>query len=276
MKKNKIMVAIIIILILIVVLALAMLLFLKKNDDSDENLTNTNSNANTNTEEINNNVPNSNGISIVNNESEFTSDLDKKNNNSEKEYIELTEENYNKYDANTADQMFIIQDAIKNGNGTTTIKGRVYKFIEIPNTITQEQYQTLLNGGTLNILGEKVVKNSNDEEAKEAGYDIELTIESKKYDIPMIYYVKRNDDGSGALYEGSEAKLAEGTDIYMQITLSDDTYCLYHDKDMTLGDRYKENYHIDDVDKTRLTLEKDEFMFDAGECSAILYANDEL
>lgn len=289
MKKNKIVIAMIVTIVVIIVIVFAMILVLRNNEDTDENVANTDisstsnitnnitddNNANLNTsidiDEDDNYIPNSNGISIINNENEFISDLDKPTNNTEKNYIELTEENYNKYVLDTADQTFIIQDAINNGNGSFTIRGRVYKYIEIPNTITQDQYQALLNGKALNILGERVVKSSNDAEAHEAGYDMELVIQSQKYNLPMVYYVKRNDDGSGRLYKGSEAELAEGTDIYMQITLSANLPCIYNDDKMTLMDRYTENYHIEDVDKTRLILDNDKFVFENGQCVEIEY-----
>lgn len=290
MKKNKLLIAMIVTIVVIIVIVFAMILVLRNNEDTDENVANTDisstsnitnnitddNNANLNTsidiDEDDNYIPNSNGISIINNENEFISDLDKPTNNTEKNYIELTEENYNKYVLDTADQTFIIQDAINNGNGSFTIRGRVYKYIEIPNTITQDQYQALLNGKALNILGERVVKSSNDAEAHEAGYDMELVIQSQKYNLPMVYYVKRNDDGSGRLYKGSEAELAEGTDIYMQITLSANLPCIYNDDKMTLMDRYTENYHIEDVDKTRLILDNDRFVFENGQCVEIEYA----
>lgn len=290
MKKNKILIAMIVTIVVIIVIVFAMILVLRNNEDTDENIANTNisstsnitnnitddNNTNpdtsTNIDEDDNYIPNSNGISIINNENEFISDLDKPTNNTEKNYIELTEENYNKYVLDTADQTFIIQDAINNGNGSFTIRGRVYKYIEIPNTITQDQYQALLNGKALNILGERVVKSSNDAEAHEAGYDMELVIQSQKYNLPMVYYVKRNDDGSGRIYKGSEAELAEGTDIYMQITLSANLPCIYNDDKMTLMDRYTENYHIKDVDKTRLILDNDKFVFKNGQCVEIEYA----
>ncbi len=289
MKKNKIVIAMIVTIVVIIVIVFAMILVLRDNEDTDENVANTDisstsnitnnitddNNTNLNTsidiDEDDNYIPNSNGISIINNENEFISDLDKPTNNTEKNYIELTEENYNKYVLDTADQTFIIQDAINNGNGSFTIRGRVYKYIEIPNTITQDQYQALLNGKALNILGERVVKSSNDAEAHEAGYDMELVIQSQKYNLPMVYYVKRNDDGSGRLYKGSEAELAEGTDIYMQITLSANLPCIYNDDKMTLMDRYTENYHIEDVDKTRLILDNDKFVFENGQCVEIEY-----
>lgn len=290
MKKNKIVIAMIVTIVVIIVIVFAMILVLRDNEDTDENVANTDisstsnitnnitddNNANLNTsidiDEDDNYIPNSNGISIINNENEFISDLDKPTNNTEKNYIELTEENYNKYVLDTADQTFIIQDAINNGNGSFTIRGRVYKYIEIPNTITQDQYQALLNGKALNILGERVVKSSNDAEAHEAGYDMELVIQSQKYNLPMVYYVKRNDDGSGRLNKGSEAELAEGTDIYMQITLSVNLPCIYNGDKMTLMDRYTENYHIEDVDKTRLILDNDRFVFENGQCVEIEYA----
>lgn len=290
MKKNKIVIAMIVTIVVIIVIVFAMILVLRDNEDTDENVANTDisstsnitnnitddNNANLNTsidiDEDDNYIPNSNGISIINNENEFISDLDKPTNNTEKNYIELTEENYNKYVLDTADQTFIIQDAINNGNGSFTIRGRVYKYIEIPNTITQDQYQALLNGKALNILGERVVKSSNDAEAHEAGYDMELVIQSQKYNLPMVYYVKRNGDGSGRLYKGSEAELAEGTDIYMQITLSANLPCIYNDDKMTLMDRYTGNYHIEDVDKTRLILDNDRFVFENGQCVEIEYA----
>lgn len=289
MKKNKIVIAMIVTIVVIIVIVFAMILVLRDNEDTDENVANTNIsstsnitnnitddnntnlNTSTNIDEDDNYIPNSNGISIINNENEFISDLDKPTNNTEKNYIELTEENYNKYVLDIADQTFIIQDAINNGNGSFTIRGRVYKYIEIPNTITQDQYQALLNGKALNILGERVVKSSNDAEAHEAGYDMELVIQSQKYNLPMVYYVKRNDDGSGRLYKGSEAELAEGTDIYMQITLSANLPCIYNDDKMTLMDRYTENYHIEDVDKTRLILDNDKFVFENGQCVEIEY-----
>ena len=50
-------------------------------------------------------------------------------NKSEINYIEMTEENYNKY--NTNGYQFVILDMQENNNSTLTIKGRVYKEKEL-------------------------------------------------------------------------------------------------------------------------------------------------
>ena len=50
-------------------------------------------------------------------------------NKSEINYIEMTEENYNKYNSNG--YQFVILDMQENNNNTVTIKGRVYKEKEL-------------------------------------------------------------------------------------------------------------------------------------------------
>lgn len=190
--------------------------------------------------------------------------IDTKNavvNNGEKKYQEMNWENY--YEANKDNKTFRIQDVIHNNNGTITIKGRVYQYLDLPSTLSAKEYQALLDGKSLNILGEKVTKVQDDSIADEAGYDIALKIETQKYNYNFYYYATEDEEAQTAdLYNGSDSSIAEGTNVYLQKTLSGDFECYYYGEKILLKDYYKNDIHIDDLDKTRLLHRNDEFVID--------------
>ncbi len=182
-------------------------------------------------------------------------------NNGKKMYQEMNRENY--YEANKDNKTFRIQDVIHNTDGTITIKGRVYQYLNLPSTLSANEYQALLDGKSLNILGEKVTKVQDDSIANEAGYDIALKIETQKYDYNIYYYAVEDEESQTAeLYNGSDSSIAEGTNVYLQKTLSGDFECSYYGERIALKDYYKNDVHIEDLNKTRLLHKNNKFVID--------------
>lgn len=193
-------------------------------------------------------------------------------NKSEINYIEMTEENYNKY--NTNGYQFVILDMQENNNSTVTIKGRVYKEKELP-ILTLTQYENLASGQSVNILGYemKFTKNEDlkDENNTYAGHD--LYIESASDGVS--FYVSKNDDGTANLFYPSEISLFDGTDIYMQITL-DNTITISYDGGQTTLKQYLQNYSFTSYkvfDILALPLLHDEFIFENEKCTEIQFTN---
>ena len=251
MDKNNIKkilpILIIIVLILIIIIGVVLVLLTKNNDEEFEG------------------DPNGDSIVIVNeanNESiKFIDTENKDINNGQKNYVEMNPENYT--EANKDNKTFRIQDVIHNNDGTITIKGRVYQYIDLPSTISADEYQALLNGKSLNILGEKVTKVQDDTLANEAGYDIALKIETQKYNYNMYYYATENEESQTAeLFNGSDSSIAVGTDTYLQKTLNGNFECIYFDEKISLNEYFKNDVHIEDLNKTRLLHQNDEFIID--------------
>ena len=192
-------------------------------------------------------------------------------NKSEINYIEMTEENYNKY--NTNGYQFVIVDMQENNNNTITIKGRVYKEKELP-ILTLTQYENLANRQSVNILGFEMKltedENLKDENNTYAGHD--LYIESTNNEVS--FYVSKNDDGTANLIYPSELSLFDGTDIYMQTTLDNTTPTTSGWGDITL-EKYIKNYtpFFDLKDTVALNLYHDEFIFENGKCISIFFTS---
>ncbi len=200
------------------------------------------------------------------------------------EYIEMTEAKYKEY--STSPYSFRIQEMVQNDNGTITIKGRVYKEIELL-SITKEQYNDLINGKTIDLLGYQMKVNK-DEDSDNGGYDLLITSTGNKW---MKFYVEKNSDGSGKLhwyteremYEGTSFQEGEtgrfvGTDIYMQITLDENLKCKWGNESKTLQQEYfnrKSNgtLNIKEKDDTVLPFANDEFIFQKGNCTSIIFSN---
>lgn len=259
-EQNKLILPILITITIIIIIIIAIILISNKNKEDITNIVN-------NTLPENENNATTEQIEIINKNDNIEDFEQNANISKNNKYIDMTEENYKKY--NTDEQTFRIQDVVNNNNGTMTIKGRVYKYIKIPRTLTKEQYDSLVNGSALKILGEKATKIEDDTKAQEAGYDICLKIESKEHKYEMLYYVQKNADGTGTLYEGSEANIADGTDIYMQITLDENTICQNGRDKTTLKEYFSKGYHIENKNRTRLILKTAEFEFENGKCISI-------
>lgn len=185
-------------------------------------------------------------------------------------YIEMTEENYKKYNNNQ--YQFKISEMINNNDNTVTIKGRVYKIVDLP-TITKEQYQDLLNNKTITLMGYelKVSENEKDEDGTYGGYD--LLLESTG-DFWMKYYVTKNSDGTGTLSDYTESSLYESTDIYMQLTINGDIPTESIEGDMTLKEYLKVwNGDFTLNDGYQFLSANDEFVFENGNCTSILFTN---
>lgn len=249
-KEMKVILPIIIVIIIIIILAILM----KKNSQKNDEITNI---------EENNSEP----IEIMDINEVANDFIQNENVINNSNYIEMTEQNYKEY--NTDNKTFRVQDVTNNNNGTMTIKGRVYEYVKMPEILSQDQYQALIDGKALKILGEKVFKVENDKKAQEAGYDICLEIESEEYDYEMLYYAQKNEDGTATLYEGSEASIADGTNIYMQITLDENLLCQNGPEQTTLKQYFANGYHIKDKNRTRLILKTIEFNFQDEKCISI-------
>ena len=131
MEKNnfkKILPILIIIVLIMIIIIGVVLNSLKKNNDEEFERD-----------------PNGDSIVIVNeanNESiKFIDTENKDINNGQKNYIEMNSENY--AEANKDNKTFRIQDVIHNNDGTITVKGRVYQYLDLPSTISAEEYQAL-------------------------------------------------------------------------------------------------------------------------------------
>lgn len=261
MKKNsfkKILpILIIIVVIMIIIIGVVLINLIKKDENINkidpngdlvviENKENTQDNGQNNTE-------NNTSIQYIDTENAAV-------NSGEKNYQEMNWENY--YDANKDNNTFRIQDVIHNNDGTITIRGRVYQYLDLPSTLSANEYKALLDGKSLNILGEKVTKVQDDNIAKEAGYDTALKVETQKYKYNFYYYLNKNEDGTATLYNGSDSSIAEGTNVYLQKTLSGDFECYYYGQKILLKDYYKNDVHIEDLNKTRLLNKNDEFVID--------------
>ena len=239
-KKINILPIIIIILVIMIIIIVIVLNNLKKNNTTD---------------------PNGDSVSIINEKNSQTQsfiDTDNNDDNKEKNYQKMTYKLYN--DSIKDNCTFRIQDVIHNKDGTITIKGRMYKYIELPALLSEKEYKALASGKSLNILGEKVTKIDDESIAKEAQYDMALKIESKKYEYEMVYYLNKNEDGTASLFNGVDASIGEGTDIYLEITVAEDLKCYLYDEEILLKDYYKEDKHIADKNRTRLIHENDEFV----------------
>ena len=239
-KKINILPVLIILFAIMIIIILIVLYNLKKNNTND---------------------PNGDLISIIdekNNKTQNFIDADNNDDNKEKNYQKMTYKLYNDNIKN--DCTFRIQDLVHNKDGTITIKGRMYKYIELPTLLSEKEYKALVSGKSLNILGEKVTKIDDENIAQEAQYDMALKIESKKYDYKMIYYLNKNEDGTASLFNGVDASIGEGTDVYLEITVDGGLKCSLDDKEILLKDYYKQDIHIADKNRTRLIHENDEFV----------------
>ena len=239
-KKINILPILIILLFIMIIIIVIVLNNLKKNNTTD---------------------PNGNLVSIINEKDSKTQnfiDTDNNDDNKEKNYQKMT---YKLYNDSTKDNCtFRIQDVIHNKNGTITIKGRIYRYIELPTLLSENEYKALASGKSLNILGEKVTKIDDEKIAQEAQCDMALKIESKKYEYKMIYYLNKNEDGTASLLNGVDASIGEGTDVYMEITVDGNLKCYLYDEEILLKDYYKEDKHIADKNRTRLIHQTDDFI----------------
>ena len=204
------------------------------------------------------------------------------NNTNSTQYIEMTEENYKKY--NTLPNYFRIQEMIDNKNGTITIRGRVFQETELLK-ITREQYGDLLEGKVIDLLGYQMKVNK-DEDPNNGGYDmlITSTIEEKW----LKFYLEKNTDGSGKLHYYTEEEMYRqtpfkedetgrfiGTNTYLQITLDDNLKCESGNASTTLREEFNKSNGILNINKNddiKLPYLNDEFNFENGKCVSIRFS----
>ena len=177
-------------------------------------------------------------------------------------YIEMTETNYKKYNSNG--YQFEIADMISNANNTVTIKGRVYKLKELP-TLSKKQYQDLIDGKTITLMGYEMKINGSEDNV---GHD--FVIESTG--DWMKFYVDQDSDGTGKLFDYTEAALYEGTDTYMQITVDKDISTESGSGNIPLK-QYLNNWSgmAELKDTEMLPSYNTEFIFENGKCSSIVF-----
>jgi len=184
--------------------------------------------------------------------------------NTSVKYIEMTEEKYKKY--SSGKYRFEIQDMISNNDETVTIKGRVFELIELP-TITKEQYQNLLDKKTIDVLGYQMKVNQDEDSS---GHD--LLIESTG--DWMKFYIDKNSDGTGTLSDYTETALYEGTDIYMQIIVDENITTKSGLGNISLKEYLKTwTGNIELKDEEMLPGFNDEFIFENGKCTSIIFTN---
>ena len=204
------------------------------------------------------------------------------NNTNSTQYIEMSEANYKKY--NTLPNYFRIQEMIDNKNGTITIKGRVYQETELLK-ITKEQYEELLEGKVIDLLGYPMKANK-DEEQDNGGYDMLIT--STIEDKWLKFYVEKNTDGSGRLQYYTEEEMYRetpfkqdetgrfiGTNTYLQITLDDKLKCESGNASITLREEFNKTNGILNINKNddiKLPYLNDEFYFENGKCVSIRFS----
>lgn len=197
------------------------------------------------------------------------------------QYIEMTEANYKKY--NTLPNYFRIQEMIDNKNGTITIRGRVYQETELLK-ITKEQYEELLEGKVIDLLGYQMKVNK-EEEPNNGGYNMLIT--STIAEKWMKFYVEKNSDGSGKLHYYTEDEMYSGTpfqkdetgrfigtNTYLQITLDDKLKCESGNAPTTLREEFNKSNGILNINKNediKLPYLNDEFNFENGKCVSIRF-----
>ena len=202
---------------------------------------------------------------IENLKNENSKELETEN---EIEYIEMTEENYKQY--NTNGYRFEIAMMKVVGDGTATVSGRVYKEKELP-TITAEEYQTLLNGNTVQVMGVEM-KATVFEKAELAGHD--MLIEAVSKESALTYYVTKNTDGTGKLaYYGPDISCI-GTDIYLELIVDENVPTESGLGNITLKE-YLQGWSGDGKmpDEVDLPDYNEEIVFENGKCVKILFTS---
>lgn len=183
----------------------------------------------------------------------------------EKEYIEMTEENYNKYNSNG--YRFEILDMVSNDDDTVTISGVVYKLKELP-TLSEDEYNELLDGKKVTVMGYEMEKIEEDT----AGHDLVIGTSDETY---IRFYVSENDDGTGKLYDYTEAALYELTDIYMEIIVDKDIDTESGFGNISLEEYLKGWFGTGEAAKEIEMIPgyNTEFIFEDGECTLIKFTS---
>lgn len=186
----------------------------------------------------------------------------------ENKYSEMTEEDYKKY--NSGEYQFKISNMILNGDGTATIEGRAYKEKELP-VITKEQYQELLNGNTVEVIG-VTMKVSDVDEGELEGHSMLIASVSEEYYLEL--YLDENEDGTGTLEYYGEIKEYVGTDIYMKITLDENIQTESGRGNITLKEYLKEWVGSGEMpDELQLSDYNTEIVFENGKVVKILFTS---
>ena len=118
-------------------------------------------------------------------------------------YIELNEENYEKYNSK-------IVKISKNNNGTYTIIARVYEKVILP-TLSKNEVEVLESGNTIKILDWTFKKDTSEND--ESTNNLELI---SSVDEEMKFYVTKNNDGTASLSYYGEMSLGKPTQTYMR------------------------------------------------------------
>ena len=284
-KKKGSLSIVFLVIVIILIIVMGALLYMQKTE-ADRHIAELENNASELQETINDLQGK---IDSISNTINSNKDVDKNsstdttiNNTDSIQYIEMTEANYKKY--NTLPNYFRIQEMIDNKNGTITIRGRVYQETELLK-ITKEQYEDLLDGKVIDLLGYQMKVNK-DEAPNNGGYDmlITSTIEEKW----LKFYVERNTDGSGKLHYYTEEEMYRatpfkedetgrfiGTNTYLQITLDDKLKCESGNVSSTLREEFNKSnglFNINKNDDIKLPYLNDEFYFENGKCVSIRFS----
>lgn len=181
-------------------------------------------------------------------------------------YIEMTEENYKKYNSNG--YQFKISDMITNTDNTVTIKGRVYKLKELP-TLSKEQFQDLINGKTITVMDYEMEMNGSEDADN---YDLVIGSTTEDW---LKFYVDKNDDETGKLIWYSEIGIYEGTDVYMQLIVDNSILTESGFGKISLK-QYLENWQgeLQELKETEiLPSYNTEFVFQDEKCKSILFTS---
>ena len=181
-------------------------------------------------------------------------------------YIEMTEENYKKYNSNG--YQFKISDMLDNKDNTVTIKGRVYKLKELP-ILSKEQFQDCINGKAITVMGYEMEMNGS-EDADNYDFVIESTTEDW-----LKFYVDKNDDGTGKLILYSEIGIYEGTDVYMQLIV-DNSILTESGRGKIPLKQYLENLSGEMQELKKIEILPDyntEIVFKDKKCKSILFTS---
>lgn len=173
-------------------------------------------------------------------------------------YIEMTENNY--------DSDFRIQSVINNNDGTYTIRGSIYRELDLPN-ISEDDYNKLLNGETIEIFGIefKARKKENIEEYGEKYIPLEYVDDVTLGDMYIDY---SSENKKYELHYYTEIAYYENTGTCMEITLDENTK-ITGMRECTLKEFYTEDYSTDYKNIERFPLFNDEFIFENGKCVEI-------
>ena len=230
-KNNKLnIIRFFMIFIIVIIVIIMSIIFNMKSKQDNEEIIVPDSNISNEVEEINEN--NSSGSFNTTTE--------------EIRYIELNEENYEKYNSK-------IVKISNNNNGTYTIIARVYEEVILP-TLSKNEVEVLESGNTIKILDWTFKKDTS--ENYESTNNLELISSA---DEEMKFYVTQNNDGTASLSYYGEMILGKPTQTYMRTIVTKQVF----------ADEEISEYFSDETNSSRyaVLVYSEEIQFENGKIS---------